>query len=219
MTFPSQARVLAALSLGSLVALTSCSHSLGDPENRGDFKVVTISTGRGAIYPYRIRQVDSFGNPTSTVVNIESIDTLKANVNGNNGVLPVATFDTAATLPNGNAGNHFLLFSFSHKLDVDSILSNLLANQTNSGLTTSVSIVAYDPATEQATTMSGRGFVGGYTYYNEAGVLRLVKAVDRMATTCASSTRALPASQLASAAPPTWCPPRRSPSSPTPTTT
>lgn len=179
MTFPSQARVVAALSLGSLVALTSCSHSLGDPENRGDFKVVTISTGRGAIYPYRIRQVDSFGNPTSTVVNIESIDTLKANVNGNNGVLPVATFDTAATLPNGNAGNHFLLFSFSHKLDVDSILSNLLANQTNSGLTTSVSIVAYDPATEQATTMSGRGFVGGYTYYNEAGVLRLVKAVEQ----------------------------------------
>lgn len=180
MTPQSLARVLAALSLSSLaLTLTNCTGGTkGDRDNRGDFKVVGISTGRGSIYPYRIRQVDSFGNPTATVLNIESNDTLKANVNGNNGVLPVATFGTAAELPNGNAGNHFIQFTFSHKLDPDSIISNLLANQTNSGLTTAIAIVAYDPATEQSTTMSGRGFVNGYTYFNEAGVLRLVKAVE-----------------------------------------
>jgi hypothetical protein len=160
-------------------ALTSCAGgSKGDPDNRGDFKVVSISTGTGSVYPYRIRVADSFGNPTSTVVNIESDATMKANVTGNNGVLPVATLPTTAVLPDGNPGNHFLNFTFSHKLRVDSILSPLLADQGNSGLTGSLSILAYDPATETSTTVRGRGFVNGFTYYNEGGSLVLVKAVE-----------------------------------------
>ncbi|MCR9243458.1 MAG: Ig-like domain-containing protein [bacterium] len=150
----------------------------GDPDNRGDFKVVSISTGTGAVYPYRIRTVDSFGNPTTNVVNIESQDTLQANVNGSNGVLPVATLSTTALLPDGNPGNHFLHFTFSHKLDVDSILSDLLANQGNSGLTGALNILAYDPATETSTTLRGRGFVNGFTYYNNGGQLEKVQAVE-----------------------------------------
>ncbi|MCA8975979.1 MAG: hypothetical protein KDC98_14750, partial [Planctomycetes bacterium] len=150
----------------------------GDRDNRGDFKVVSISTGTGAVYPYRIRTVDSFGNPTTNVVNIESIDTLKANAKGANGVLPVATLSPTALLPDGNPGNHFLHFTFSHKLDVDSILSNLLANQGNSGLTGALNILAYDPATETSTTVQGRGFVNGYTYYNVNGQLEKVLAVE-----------------------------------------
>ncbi|MBL8729114.1 MAG: hypothetical protein JNM25_11825 [Planctomycetes bacterium] len=150
----------------------------GDPDNRGDFKVVSISTGTGSVYPYRIRQADSFGNPTSTVLNIESIDTLKKNVSGSNGVLPVATLPTSPVLPDGNPGNHFLHFTFSHKLDVDSILSNLLADQTNSGLTGALQVLAYDPATESTQTLSGRGFVNGYTYYNVGGVLQKTLAVE-----------------------------------------
>src|SRR5262245_50331796 len=103
MTPQSLARVVAALSLGLVATtFTNCTGGqAGDRENRGDFLVVAIGTGSGAIYPYRIRQVDSFGNPTATVLNIESNDTLKNNVNGNNGVLPVATFGTSAQLPNG----------------------------------------------------------------------------------------------------------------------
>lgn len=150
----------------------------GDPDNRGDFKVVSISTGSGAVYPYRIRAADSFGNPTSTVLNIESIDTLKQNVSGSNGVLPVATLPTAAVLPDGGPGNQFLHFTFSHKLDVDSILSNLLANQGNSGLTGALNVLAYDPATETSTTVVGRGFVNGFTYFNVGGSLQKIKAVE-----------------------------------------
>jgi len=149
----------------------------GDRDNRGDFKVVSISTGTGAVYPYRIRTVDSFGNPTTNVINIETIDQLHANVNGNNGVLPVATLSTSALLPDGNPGNHFLHFTFSHKLDADSILSDLLANQGNSGLTGALNVLAYDPATETTTTVTGRGFVNGYTYYNQGGSLVKVQAV------------------------------------------
>jgi hypothetical protein len=168
------------VSLGiTTLLLAACSGGAkGDRENRGDFKVNLISTGRGPIFPYRIREVDSFGNPTATVLNIESTDTLQANVNGNNGVLPVATFSTVPDLPDGSPGNHFIQFVFSHKLDVESILSPLLANQTQSGLTTAISVLAYDPATESTTTLSGRGFVNGYTYFNTGGVLSKVKAVE-----------------------------------------
>ncbi len=150
----------------------------GDPENRGDFLVTSISTGSGSVYPYRIRATDSFGNPTSTVLNIESESTLRAFVSGNNGVLPVATLPTTAVLPNGDSGNHFLHFTFSHKINVDSILSNLLADQSNSGLTGSLNVLSYDPGTETTTTIAGRGFVNGFTYYNEGGTLVKVKAVE-----------------------------------------
>lgn len=149
----------------------------GDPENRGDFKVVSISTGTGAVFPYRIRKTDLFGNPTTTVLNIEDKQTLKDNVSGNNGVLPVATLNTVAELPDGTPGNHFLHFAFSHKLDPKSILSDQLANQGNSGLTGNLSLLAYDSATETSLPMRGRGFVGGITYYNVSGQLVPVQAV------------------------------------------
>ena len=91
-----------AVVLGSTLAGGCTGGAKGDPDNRGDFKVVSISTGSGSVYPYRIRTADSFGNPTSTVVNIESIDTLKANVSAANGVLPVATLSENPVLPNGD---------------------------------------------------------------------------------------------------------------------
>ena len=168
----------AALLTPVLVVMGCTGGAKGDPDNRGDFKVVSVSTGTGTVYPYRIRQSDAFGNPTSTVLNIESEATLKANVSGTNGVLPVATFPTTPLLPNGNPGNHFLHFTFSHKLDVDSILSNLLADQANSGLTGSVQLVAYNPATEETLPLEGRGFVNGFTYFNNGGVLERTRAVE-----------------------------------------
>ena len=164
--------------LSALVVLTSCNGgSSGDKANRGPFTVTQISTGLGQIYPYRIRRVDTFGNPTATILNVDSMDVLKANVNANNDVLPVATFDTTATLPNGQPGNQFVVLRFSHKLRVNSILSDQLSGLTNSGLTTAVSLVAYNPATETTAIIQGRGFVGGYTYYNRGGRLVEVQAV------------------------------------------
>ena len=173
------ARTLSALAVVGMLAIShGCSGGTkGDPDNRGAFLVTGISTGSGSVYPYRIRTTDSFGNPTSTVVNIESEATLKQFVNGSNGVLPVATLPLTPVLPDGSAGNQFLHFTFSHKLDVDSILSNLLADQANSGLGGQLTILAYNPSTEQQITVQGRGFVNGTTYYNEAGTLRKVQAV------------------------------------------
>ena len=174
--------------LGLLVAaipwLSGCSGgSSGDRENRGTFRVTQMSTGLGQIYPYRIRQVDAFGNPTTTVLNIDKIDILKANVNANNDVLPVATFGTTATLPNGSPGNQFLLMRFSHKLKINSILSDQLSSLTNSGLTTAIALIAYNPSNESTSIMLGRGFVGGYTYYNRGGQMTLVQAVRKNGNT------------------------------------
>ena len=174
------ARTLSALAVVGMLAIShGCSGGTkGDPDNRGAFLVTGISTGSGSVYPYRIRTTDSFGNPTSTVVNIESEATLKQFVNGSNGVLPVATLPLTPVLPDGNAGNQFLHFTFSHKLNVDSILSDLLADQANSGLGGALSVLAYDPSTETTITVKGRGFVNGVTYYNEGGTLVKVRAVE-----------------------------------------
>lgn len=186
---PSYVRLAGRRFAGALAALvtaaffTGCSGgSPGDRDNRGAFVVDSISTGSGTIYPYRIRAADSFGNPTTTVLNIDEESILKQNVTGNNGVLPVATYAMPALLPDGNTGSHFMHFRFSHKLDVDSILSNLLANQSNSGLGGSISIIEYDQATETSRMVRGRGYVNGFTYFNNFGVLEKVQAVAASGT-------------------------------------
>ena len=138
------------------LAFSGCSGGTkGDPGNRGPFAVSLISTGLGQIFPYRIRQADSFGNPTQTVLNIDTIDVLKSNLGPNNIVLPTATFGTTALLPDGSPGNQFIHVRFTHNLisdgnfvGLDSVLSNDPANQTNSGLTTSISLLEYDPFTD-----------------------------------------------------------------------
>ena len=152
--------------------------SKGDPDNRGDFKVTLVTTGQGQIYPYRIRALDSQGSPTNQIINIESLETLTANTNSVNTVLPVATFADTPVLPDGRAGNQFMFVRFGHKLDIESILSRTLANaSTNSGLTTAISVLSYEQTTEQSVTLKGRGFVGGYTFVNRGGVMELVQAV------------------------------------------
>ncbi|MFY9344042.1 MAG: hypothetical protein WAT39_16250 [Planctomycetota bacterium] len=178
--FLSRTATAASLPLVALAAVVGAGctgGSKGDPDNRGDFKVAAISTGSGSVYPYRIRTTDSFGNPTSTVVNIESEATLRQFVNGNNGVLPVATLPDTAVLPDGVPGNQFLHFTFTHKLQLESILSNLLADQANSGLSGALTILAYDPSTETSLPVRGRGFVNGRSYFNVNGQLQLVEAV------------------------------------------
>lgn len=172
------AATLPLLAVAGLVSTGCTGGTKGDPDNRGDFKVASISTGSGSVYPYRIRKTDSFGNPTSTVVNIESEATLRQFVNGNNGVLPVATLPLTAVLPDGAPGNHFLHFAFTHKLQTASILSGLLADQVNAGLTGALTILAYNQSTEQSVPVRGRGFVNGFTYFNVGGQLQLVKAVE-----------------------------------------
>ncbi|MEE9126155.1 MAG: hypothetical protein V3U11_03365, partial [Planctomycetota bacterium] len=164
----------------SVALLAGCSSgSSGDPDNRGAFVVTEVTTGLNQVFPYRVRRVDPFtGNPTNEIVDIVSEATMKDNIRGDNGLLPVGVFGTTATLPDGSPGNQFLLFLFSHKLDLTSILSDKLADVTNSGLTTAISVLEYDANTETSVTLKGRGFVNGHTYVNDgSGNLVLRQAV------------------------------------------
>jgi len=170
-----------------LLAVTACQGGQpGDPNNRGPFEALLISTGFGQVYPHRIAELDTFGNPTNRIINITSIDDLKANDSPINPVLPISTWPDPGTsdpeLPGSSGnGNHFLQIRFSHYLDVKSILSDLGSSLTNSGLTNNIQVLVYDPSTETTSTVKGRGFVGGMTYYDDPTTpaldLKLVQAV------------------------------------------
>ena len=151
----------------SVFGTASCSGgAAGNPANSGAFVVTQISTGQGQVYPYRIQELDAFGNPSQNILNIESDAALQSNHSSTNPVLPVATFPTTATLPGGGAGNQFVLVRFSHLLDPMSILSNTAADQaTNSGLTTAISLIFQDQATETSATLTGQAFVAGKTFF------------------------------------------------------
>ncbi len=173
------ASLLAVASLAALGALAGCSGgSGGDPSNRGPFVLQQITTGQGQVFPYRVRQLDEDGNPTSTILNIESIDTLQQNHTQANRILPVATLPEDLSLPGGGTGNNYLFFRFSNNIQLNSVLSDSISAQTtSSGLTTALSLIAYDPEDESTRIIRGRGFVGGKTYVVRNGVIELVQAV------------------------------------------
>ncbi len=170
--------VCAALLCGALAFVPACSRGgvAGNPANRGDFKVTLVSTGTGQIHPPRVRRLDEIGNPTNTVVDVETSAVLHAHATPGNPILPIATFAPEALLPDGAPGNHFFLVRFSHELAVGSILSADLADSTNSGLTTAVALLAYDPITEATSVLKGRGFVGGVTMARRGDRLVPVRA-------------------------------------------
>ncbi len=177
-------RVLSAgvLSFGLALGLSSCGGGgKGDAKNPGPFQVQVISNGFGQVFPYRITELDAFGIPGTKTIDITSKEVLAANMTPTNGVLPPAVFGTTALLPGGNPGNQFLLFKFSHDLDIDSVLSSLVADQQNSGLTGAISILEYDPLTEEQKFIRGRAFVGGYAYLDDLSTPQLDLVLTKVA--------------------------------------
>ena len=170
--------------LASPAFLASCSGgSGGDPNNPGAFKVRLISNGFGQIFPYRIRELDSFRQPSQRVVDIDKLQVLKDNLTATNSVLPVQTYPTTAVLPgSAGPGNHFMMVQFTHEIDITSVLSTAQGDQLNSGLTGSIQVLRYNPTSEAQSFVRGRAFVGGYTYYDDPTTtefdLTLVKAVE-----------------------------------------
>ncbi len=158
---------LASLALASFTLASCGGGQAGDIRNRGPFEVVIASTGTGQLYPHRIAQADSKGNPTAKILDVSSMKILTDNLSSNNKVLPVGTWGSTAKLPDGNAGNQFLRIRFSHVLKAESILSSASSDLTNSSLTGAVQVLRYNPTTETTSYVKGRAFVGGYTYYDD----------------------------------------------------
>lgn len=128
------------------------------------FDFVKASHGFGQLLPHTIFALDAGGMPTSTLIEIRTLNDLLANASASNPVRPAATWPTNALLPSGSPGNHFVYARFTQPLDIASVLDSSPAAQANSGLTGAITVIAHDPSTGAATLVHGRAFVGGRTY-------------------------------------------------------
>ncbi len=126
--------------------------------------LIEVSNGFGLMLPYQVHKADSNGLPTQALVAIRNVNDLYTNVGPQNPVLPVTEWPVTLTLPNGEAGNHFIYAEFAQPIDVDSALDPSPAGQANSGLVGPITVLAIDPATGQSAPVRGRAFIGGKTY-------------------------------------------------------
>lgn len=158
-----QALVLLALASSVLALSSAAQHVLVDP-HPATLTVVDVQSGFGQILPHRVPVPDASGFPTATILDVRSLDDLIANVRPQNPVLPTVNWPASAVLPNGFAGNQFVIVRFDDELDVDSILSPDPALSIDSALTGAIRVVAVDGATGVTSPVLGRAFVGGKTY-------------------------------------------------------
>jgi len=170
MQTPTMKHRLALALLGSTLVLSSCGASGGGkPEgtigNSGNnLDVFQASNGFGLMLPHQVFAVDASGLPTNQLVSIDSLEDLIANVNPNNPILPPPQWPTAAILPSGNPGNHFIYVQFTQPLNVNSVLTASPSGLVNSGLTGTITVVGIDPVTGSVQQIQGRAFIGGATY-------------------------------------------------------
>ncbi|MCK6446866.1 MAG: beta-propeller fold lactonase family protein [Planctomycetes bacterium] len=122
-----------------------------------------ISNGFGLMVPHQAFRVKN-GVITQEVVLIRSEKDLLANVTASNPILPTTEWPTTATLPNGDAGNHFVYAEFNREIDVGSVMTPSVAAGVNSQLTGAIYVIEIDPASGASVPVKGRAFVGGKTY-------------------------------------------------------
>jgi hypothetical protein len=149
----------------SFVLIPAC--GAGGAEGGGaaaNMDLVQVSNGFGQILPYSVFRLDASGNPTQTAIPIRTNDDLTDNVTALNPVLPVTQYPTEAIVPSGLAGNHFMYAQFDKDLDIDSVLDSSPGAQSSGGITGAITLVALDPATNQASAIPVRVFVNGFTY-------------------------------------------------------
>ncbi|QDU68345.1 YncE family protein [Engelhardtia mirabilis] len=165
----SHGRSLAAALLVTVAAPTALAYSAPgslapSPQSGGpQLDLVQVGNGFGSILPHRIFKLAG-GGPGSQVIEIRSVADLVENLAPANPVLPGAVFGNAALLPDGSAGNHYLVVEFSSALDVGSVL--VADAGAASPLKSGLSLVSIDPATGLSTPVGAAAFVGGQGYLN-----------------------------------------------------
>ncbi len=174
--------LLAGLSLVAGALAGSCGGGGGGGGGSdSQMDLVEVSNGFGRLVPHQVFELDSSGNPSSTLISIRSDADLAANVTLQNPVLPVTEWPPAPELPSGDPGNHFLYAQFTQPIKVKAILDSSPGGQTSFGLLGPILVVAVDPSTGQALPVAGRSFIGGKTFApdpaNPGGQLELQKWV------------------------------------------
>jgi len=130
-----------------------------------DMSLDYVSNGFGQLLPHTSYVLDTVtGMPTPQIIELRTADQIINNVSLSNPVHEVPVFGEGATLPNGITGNQFLHALFTSEIDLDSVLSDLPAQQTTGGLTGAIEVVWVDPTSGNMTPIPGRAFIGGKTY-------------------------------------------------------
>jgi hypothetical protein len=126
-----------------------------------------VSSGFNQLLPHQALRLDpSTGNPTQQLISIRTDAELVANVTQTNPILPVPQYPTAAIVPSGEAGNHFVYVEFTRDIDVASVLDGSPGAQSNGNLTGTVTLVGLDATTGAITPVQARAFINGFTYGN-----------------------------------------------------
>ncbi len=154
--------VNAAGTLLASFALAACGGASGGGGSSSMF-IAEVNNGFGVMLPYRTFKLEN-GQPTSTVIAIRSQQDIANNVSAANPILPMPTWPTAAVLPTGEPGNHYIVARFSAAIDPLSVLDPTQGGAVSNGLTGSITIVSIDPASGATSPVSGRGFIGGKTF-------------------------------------------------------
>ena len=158
-------RLVWTLAASPALLLAACGGSRAPGQGASaQMDLTEVSNGFGLMLPYQVYKADANGLPTQQLVAIRNLNDLYKNVGPQNPVLPVTEWPVNATLPNGDAGNHFLYAEFAQALDVDSALDPSPAGQANSGLMGPITVLAIDPASGTSVPIVGRAFIGGRTY-------------------------------------------------------
>jgi len=167
MNLPRKRLVLAAsVVLVPLAALATggCGSGGGGGGSSSRMTIVEASNGFGRLLPHLVARRDAAGLPTNEILEIRTFETLRQNVTLTNPVLPPTEWRSAAELPTGDPGNHFLYARFSQPIDIDSVMDGSTGAIGKNNLRGSITVVATNPATGETTTIPGRAFIGGMTY-------------------------------------------------------
>lgn len=145
-----------------------------DPFATSDtMNILEVQNGFGRLLPYVVAVADPFtGLPTAQLVEIRTFDDLLGNPpTVLNPVRPPSSWPGTAINPSNQTGNHFVAVKFSRSLALNSVLDRTAAGLANNGLTGAITVVAYDQDTGQSTTVQGRGFINGKTYFGTGPTL------------------------------------------------
>jgi hypothetical protein len=132
----------------------------GGSSGSGELSLVRASNGFGQLLPHQV--VDT---STQKVVAIRTQRDLIDHVTAANPIRPVTPWPTAAQLPSGASGNHYVYVEFDRAIDVEVVLSNAPGTG-GGGLLGPLTVVSVDPgAPWQSTPVAGRAFIGGRSYH------------------------------------------------------
>ena len=140
--------------------------SSGSTSNR--MFVEVASNGFGKLLPHQMFVADAAGLPTSELIEITREEDLFNNLTPDNPVLPPTVWDPAAILPNGDGGNHFIYARFRLPIDVSSVLEPSQGAVFDDNLAGPIRVLGFDPVTQKTIPISGRAFIGGFTYGSNA---------------------------------------------------